>query len=401
MRNGSLGGVPCGGDHPCFIAVSSNGRTVTGSLTFGEPAPPAPSISVTPSERLSEGDRVEVAVEKAAPGSVLAVVHCKAGHPKEQRCFATEPVTLKLSLFASETEVNYARAIKPWIDAVNADPSGAVKIDAYPNGALGKALPAQPQLLLDGVADIAFVNPSLGPGRFPDDQVFELPGLLQNLKEGVKLYEALLKANLLRGYSDYYVVGAFMNPQYMVFARRPIKSLADLKGMKVRINGAVIGQTVKELGMVPVLMPPNDVVEAMGRGTIDATTTVPAAIVDFGIDRVASHDYLLPLGAGPLAVLMNRKKFESLPKPAQDVIAKYSIRWIDDTYIRDLGQYNDELIAKFKADSKRTVTAPSQADIASLQPVYQKVTAEWVAKSPGNAELLSKARELLAGIRTK
>ncbi|XSC47421.1 hypothetical protein ACF1BQ_019210 [Bradyrhizobium sp. RDT10] len=83
------------------------------------------------------------------------------------------------------------------------------------------------------------------------------------------------------------------------------------------------------------------------------------------------------------------------------MIAKYSIRWIDDTYIRVLGQYNDELIAKFKADPKRTVTAPSQADLASLQPVYQKITAEWVAKSPGNAELLSKARELLAGIRAK
>jgi TRAP-type transport system periplasmic protein len=312
---------------------------------------------------------------------------------------AAEPVTLKLSFFASETEVNYARAIKPWIDAVNADLSGAVKIEAYPNGALGKALPAQPQLLLDGVADIAFVNPSLGPGRFPDDQVFELPGLLQNLTEGVKLYEELLKTNLLRGYSDYYVVGAFMNPQYMIFARRPIKSLADLKGMKVRINGAIIGQTVKELGMVPVLMPPNEVVEAMGRGTIDATTTVPAAVVDFGIDRVTSHDYLLPLGAGPLAVLMNRKKFDSLPKPAQDVIAKYSIRWIDGTYVRELGQYNDELIAKFKVDPKRTVTPPSQADIASLQPVYQKVTAEWLAKSPGNAELLGKVRELLAKIR--
>lgn len=310
-----------------------------------------------------------------------------------------EPVTLKLSFFASETEINYARAIKPWIDAVNADPSDAVKIEAYPNGALGKALPAQPQLVLDGVADIAFVNPSLGPGRFPDDQLFELPGLLQNLKEGVTLYEELVKANLLRGYSDYYVVGAFMNPQYMIFARKPIKSLADLKGMKVRINGAVIGQTARELGMVPILMPPNEVVEAMGRGTIDATTTVPAAIVDFGIDRVTSHDYLLPLGAGPLAVLMNRKKFESLPKPAQDVIAKYSIRWIDDTYVSALGQYNDELIAKFRADPKRTVTAPSPADLASLQPVYAKVTAEWVGKSAGNAELLGKARELLAGIR--
>src|SRR5215510_12158737 len=249
---------------------------------------------------------------------------------------SAEPVTLKLSFFTSDTELNYSRVLKPWIDAVNGDPSGAVKIEAYPNGELGKALPAQPQLVLDGVADIAFVNPSLGPGRFPDDQLFELPGLLTNLSEGVKLYEELLKANLLRGYSDYHVVGAFMNPQYMVFSRKPIKALSDLKGMKVRINGAVIGQTVKELGMVPILMPPNEVVEAMGRGTIDATTTVPAAVDDFGIDRVNSHDYLLPLGAGPLAVLMNRKKFDSLPKAAQDVIAKYSPRWIDDAYVREV-----------------------------------------------------------------
>src|SRR5262245_51828655 len=121
-----------------------------------------------------------------------------------------EPVTLKLSFFASDTEVNYARAIKPWVEAVNSDPSGAVKIEAYPNDALGKALPAQPQLVLDGVADIAFVNPALVPGRFPDDQVFELPGFVANMKEGVALYQALLKSNSLRGYADYVVIGSFM-----------------------------------------------------------------------------------------------------------------------------------------------------------------------------------------------
>src|SRR5215510_12791728 len=133
---------------------------------------------------------------------------------------SAEPVTLKLSFFTSDTELNYSRVLKPWIDAVNGDPSGAVKIEAYPNGALGKALPAQPQLVLDGVADIAFVNPSLGPGRFPDDAVLELPGLLRNLDEGVRLYEELTKANLLRGYSDYYVIGNWALTQAAVFARR-------------------------------------------------------------------------------------------------------------------------------------------------------------------------------------
>jgi TRAP-type C4-dicarboxylate transport system substrate-binding protein len=312
-----------------------------------------------------------------------------------------QPVTLKLSFFASDTEVNYAKVIKPWIDAVNADPGGAVKIEAYPNGALGKSLPAQPQLLLDGVADIAFVNPSLVPGRFPDDQVFELPGLLRDLKEGVQLYQALVKSNSLRGYSDYYVIGSFMNPHYNIFARRPIKSIQDLKGMKVRINGPVIGQTVKELGMVSVLMPPNEVVEAMGRGTIDAAITVPAVVVDFGIDRVTSYDYLLPLGSGPLALLMNRAKFDSMPKAAQDVISKYSLKWANDLYIKQLAAHNDNVIEKFKADKKRTVVLPSKSDLDAIKPVYEKVTADWAAKDPRNAQILAKAREQLSEIRSR
>ncbi len=312
-----------------------------------------------------------------------------------------QPVTLKLAFFTSEAEVNYAKAIKLWVETVNADASGAVKIEAYPNGALGKALPAQPQMILDGVADIAFVNPALVPGRFPDDQVFELPGLVGNIKEGVALYQELLKANLLRGYADYVVIGSFMNTNAHVFSRRPIKSVNDLKGMKVRISGAVIGQTVKDLGVVPVLMPPNEVVEAMGRGTIDATTTVPAAVVDFGIDRVTSHDYLIQLGTNPFAVLMNRKKFESMPKAAQDVIVKYSPGWLNDTYVKNLSAYNNEVIEQFRADKKRTVVTPSEADLAAIKPVADKVTADWAAKDPKNAELLAKAREMLVKIRAQ
>lgn len=312
-----------------------------------------------------------------------------------------EPVTLKLSFFASDTEVNYAKAIKLWADAVNADPSGAVKIETYPNGALGKSLPAQPQLVLDGVADIAFVNPALVPGRFPDDQVFEVPGLIRNMKEGVALYHELLKANAMRGYADYYVIGSFMNANAHVFSRRPIKSVKDLKGLKVRISGAVIGQTVKELGVVPVAMPPNEVVEAMGRGTVDATTTVPAAVVDFGIDRVTSYDYLIQLGTNSFAVLMNRKKFESMPKAAQDVIAKYSPGWINDTYVKNLSALNDELIEKFRADKKRTVVTPSADDLKAIKTASDKVTADWAARNPHNAQLLAKARELLVKIRAQ
>jgi TRAP-type transport system periplasmic protein len=310
-----------------------------------------------------------------------------------------EPATLKLSFFGPSTEVNYDRLIKPWVAAVNADPAGAVRIEAYPDGALGKALPAQPQMVLDGVVDIAFVNPSLVPGRFPDDQVLELPGLFRSVEEAVKVYQSLVGADVLRGYGDYIVIGSMMNPSYHLVGRKPMRSLSDLKGMKVRIVGPMIGQTVRELAMVPILMPPTEIVEALGRGTIDAATVVPAAVIDFGIDRVATNDYLVPLGYGPLTLLMNRKKFESLPAPAQRVLKEYGIDYVNALYLKNLGAYNDELTARFKADPRRTVTTPSAADTAILDKRFVEITAAWTAKNGRNAELLAKAQSILADLR--
>src|ERR1700730_16126188 len=82
---------------------------------------------------------------------------------------AAEPIKLKLSYFTSDTEVIYRSAVKPFVDSVNAAANGLIEIDVYASGSLGKSYIGQMQLLLDGVADFAFVNPALTPEEFPDD----------------------------------------------------------------------------------------------------------------------------------------------------------------------------------------------------------------------------------------
>lgn len=312
-----------------------------------------------------------------------------------------QPVTLKFAFFTSDTEVTWVRVLKPFIDAVNADPSGAVKIEAFPNGALGRNLPQQPQMVLDGVADIAFVVPSLSAGRFPDDTLFEVPGLVKNLSEGTRLFGDLISTNSLRGYSEYVVLGSFMNANSDIYARRPIKALSSLKGMKVRILGPIVGQTVKEFGMIPVMMPPNEVVEALGRGTIDALTTSPSAFVDFGLERVANSTYFLRLGANSLAVVMNRAKFESMPKTAQDVLLKHAGKALGELYIKEINANWLELMNRFKTDPNRTVVFPSEADQKTADLIFAKVAREWAARDPRNEQLLTTAREFLASIRSK
>jgi TRAP-type transport system periplasmic protein len=314
---------------------------------------------------------------------------------------SAQPVTLKLSFFTSDQNEIWTLVLKPFIDAVNAESGGAVKIQGFPNGALGRNLPQQPQMVLDGVADIAFVTPSLSSGRFPDDTLFEVPGLVRNLAEGTRLVEGLIASNSLRGYSDYVVLGSFMNSNLNIHARRPIKSISDLKGMKVRILGPVIGQTVKELGMVPVLMPPNEVVEAMGRGTIDAVAISPPAFFDFGMERVASSVYFLNLGTNSFAILMNRSKFDALPKQAQDVIMKHSGREFGERFIKEIGASWIALMERFKNDSKRLVVFPSDADQIAADAIFANVAREWAAKEARNDQLLTKARAMLEDIHLK
>jgi TRAP-type C4-dicarboxylate transport system substrate-binding protein len=313
---------------------------------------------------------------------------------------AQAPFVLKAAFYGHSTDIIYTKIYKPWIDAINADPSGAVKIEAYPDGALGKSLVAQPQLVLDGVTDIAFIGPAFSPGRFPDDQVLELPALFKSDAEGMKVYRALLESNSLRGYEDYVVICSIMNPHNHLFGRKPMRTLSDLRGMKVRIVGATAGQTVKELGMVPILMSPVEVVEAIGRGTIEATVTVPSALYLFGIDRVTSHDYLIPLGNAPLAIVMNRAKYNAMPPAARAVIDKYGMAWANAHYLKEFEPYNISMIERMKSE-KRTVVEPTPDDLETLKKIFVKVTDDWAAKAPRNAKLLAKARAILGQASSK
>jgi TRAP-type C4-dicarboxylate transport system substrate-binding protein len=310
-----------------------------------------------------------------------------------------DPVKLKLAMFSADTEMTWVTAIKPWAEAVNKAANGAIVIDEYPNGALGKALPQQAQMVLDGVADIAFVIPGVSPGRFPDNEVMDLPGLFHSLKEATLVYTRVMAKSVIKGFDDYVVIGAMGTPPFEIDSRAKITSLEDLKGKKIRTTNASQAATMKLLGAVPILIPVNEVPEAIGRGTIDGGTEFPGPMYDFGIDRVTKYDYFLPVGVSSLTVLMNRKKFESLPAESQALIRKHSGEWFANVFITGYGKYVDELMARMKADANRVITNPSDKELAAAQPAFDQAIADWLKKSPRNPELLQAVKDEIAKVR--
>jgi TRAP-type C4-dicarboxylate transport system substrate-binding protein len=310
-----------------------------------------------------------------------------------------EPVRLKFAFIANETEITYVSAIKPFIDAVNRDGKDVVQIDFFPNGALSRNFPQQSQIVLDGIADIAFVVPGLTPGRFPDNGALELPGLFQNLRESTLTYTRVLAQSHLRGYEDYFVIAALGTPPYTIFSKKPIKNLADLNGIRCAVTSSTAAASMRALDGVPVPMPVSEMAEGIGRGTVDAGLIWLAPMIDYGAIRVTSYDYGLKFGINPVAVLMNRAKFDELPPKAQDIIKKYSGEWIAQQYAEAATARLNKLQDDLLENSKRIAVAPTPADQAAATEKFETIYRDWLAKDPKNSGLLQSIKEELATLR--
>jgi TRAP-type C4-dicarboxylate transport system substrate-binding protein len=309
------------------------------------------------------------------------------------------PIELRFSYYTSDGEIIYLTAVKPFIDSVNAAANGLIEIDAFTSGALGKSYAGQAQLVLDGVADFAFVNPGLTPEQFPDDAVMELPGLFRDVREASIVYTRLVASGALRGYGDFFIVGAIAGGPQSIHTRTPISSLKELQGKKIRASNRTEALVLNALGMSAEIIPINATADAISRGDIDGTTVPASMLVNFGISRVTSNHYLIRLGFAPLVILMNSKKFGSLPKAAQEIIRKFSGDDLAARFAETFVANDDRVMEQFKSDPKRTVIFPSQRDADTAQAVFRTVIDEWQAKNPRNRELLTAVEGEIAKLR--
>jgi TRAP-type C4-dicarboxylate transport system substrate-binding protein len=311
-----------------------------------------------------------------------------------------EPIKLKMAYFSSDREPAYVSMLQPFVEAVNKEGKGLVEIVPYSGGVLGRSYAKQAQLVLDGVADLGWVNPSLTPELFPDDDILEFPGLFRDLKEATLVHSRMAAAGELRGYADFFVISAVANFQLIVNTRPPIASLTDLRGKTLRVNNMIEGRALKAIGITPVVMPVNEVALAIGRGTLDGATMSPNSLVAYGVSRITRFHYDAPLGAAPLAFLMNRQKFESLPKAAQDVILKYSGEGTTARFIDLYDSGNTRALNDLRSDPNRQVIEPPRAELETLRTMFAAGIDDWRKESLRNAELRKLVDTEIAKLRS-
>jgi len=182
--------------------------------------------------------------------------------------------------------------------------------------------------------------------------------------------------------------------------RKEIKTLDDLKGLKMRIPGFA-GEIFAKLGVAVTNIPPGELYTSLDRGTIDALEWVgPALDLKMGFQKIAPYYYTgWHEPASELQFLVNRKAFDELPQHLQEILVTAMKAETLDAYAR---MFNDNAVnfAAIRTDYpevKVKTFAPEILD--AMKEVNNQLLEEAAAKDEQFREILDSQRAYQAKAR--
>ncbi len=311
------------------------------------------------------------------------------------------PVTLKFAVVDSAQAPTVKKAYEPWCEIVEKASQGTVKIQVYPGGTLGRDSRVQAKLVADGVADLTYFNPPYVQGRFPQDEVFTLPGIAENGFESTIASQRMLDKGLLKGYTgDLICVAHYTTDVFHLHTTFPVRVPEDIKGRKIRAGNDFWAQVLHNLGAVPVAMQYVQAAENLSRGVIEGTINDDSAVITFRVADVAKYHTVAPLGTFPLAVVMNRPKFDSLPEKAQSAILengpKLGLMW--QQAVVDHGK---ELYDMAQTDPKTQIIKLTAGEVQQWKDALKPTLEWWAGKESGRTELLEQYMNELEAVRAE
>jgi TRAP-type C4-dicarboxylate transport system substrate-binding protein len=327
---------------------------------------------------------------------VLACVRLWSGSAAAQS--KPKPIELKFSSWVSAVHGHHTGVMVPWARMLEEKSDGRLKVTIFPGGTLGK--PADHfDMVKDGIADMGFIAPGYTPGRFPLVSAVELPLLFKSSKGGSvavwSLFDKYFKAELA-GVKVLWIW--VVPPGHFHFAKKPVRVLEDLEGLKIRAGTPLLGNMVKALGGTPVNIPAPDTYNALERGVVDGTIFPWEAVYSFNLGEVLRHHTVLDLWVAPLITIMNQKKYDSLPPDLRQVIDDLSGAWAAE-FTGTVWDQNENLGIEVARKMKATIYTVPPEERQRWAARLKGLEEEWVvsteAKGLPGRQLLSDLREAI------
>ena len=264
---------------------------------------------------------------------------------------------------------------------------GRLKIDVYPSFSLKINPRTQLKNLKDGLFEIACMNVEMLEGLEPSFAVTEAPGVWASKADQVKAVTAM-EPFKQRVYADpwgsHYLATKMMTVQMngIFSTKKQIKTIADFKGMKMRVPGRRQHGPFKELGVAPVSMRSGEVYMALKTGVLDAASSGSriliyqkwGEVVKYGVEGLITT-------ALAQDICVNQKAWDSVSKDVQEIVTMV---------FKALGE-KQKVMAAMPGTSnswRRQCEANgvaysnfSQADVDKLDGIFAEVWYEYLKKA--------------------
>jgi TRAP-type C4-dicarboxylate transport system substrate-binding protein len=322
-----------------------------------------------------------------------------------------EQIVLKVHHFLPATSNAQVNMIQPWCDRIAKASQDRMVCQIYPAMQLG-GTPAQLfDQARDGVADIVWTLPTYAAGRFTKSAVYELPWLVPNAEAGSRALWVFTQKYALDEYKGVHLI--FMHTHggtLMHFVDKRPRTLADMKGLKIRSANRVNSQMLDAIGAVPVQMPLPAVPDALSKGVVDGAAVPWEGVPAIKLDEISRYHLDVPqgkprMGNSIFLFGMNQARYDSLPADLKKII--------DDNSGADVSAWAgrtvfDEREADFMKTSKANGSVFQYMDEAEYQKwveATQGVRDLWIQavdkKGGQGADLYAAARNLVKQYATR
>ncbi|RJR21322.1 MAG: twin-arginine translocation signal domain-containing protein [Desulfobacteraceae bacterium] len=264
----------------------------------------------------------------------------------------------------------------PMMEELKKRSGGQMGYTMYAGGALGKG-PDHFDIVSRGLSDLGYFTATWTPGRFPLTDVLSLAGWVDGKDLAADIGNAVYKRVLKDEFKDVKVLELNGCIQSFIWTKnKPVRSLADLKGLKLRSPGGHQTNYIKALGAEPVFMPLGDVYMAMETGTVDGLVTCSPLVLAFKLFEVAKFGTVLTFGCVSEGTVMNMKTYKGLDEKQKKIVDEVCTNPFKVTggLTRDVYK---KMISEISAKGVELIELPDQ-EKEQWYDRFRQVTRDWV-----------------------
>jgi TRAP-type C4-dicarboxylate transport system substrate-binding protein len=317
---------------------------------------------------------------------------------------AAQEVTLRLHHFLPAVSNVHRFFLQPWAQKVAAESNNRIRIQIFPSMQLGGAPPQLFDQARDGVADIIWTLPGNTPGRFPRIEVFELP-FVSHKRAIVNCLaiQEFAEKNLREEFREVHPLCVWGHGEGLIHSRREVRTMEDLRGLKLRFPSRLNGEALRALGAAPVGMPVPQVPEALSQGVIDGAVVPWEVVPSIKLHEMVKNHTEIPgsptLYIATFILAMNKAKYAGLAPELRAVLDANS----GATAARMAAVPWDERGPVVEAEARRrgnqiiTITEAEKARwVEATKPVVDGWLSQVRDRGFDAAALLAEARALVA-----